>query len=614
MTFTSIGKKFLLLLILLLLAVATVSCTQDKVPDTESPPQESHEETYTLLIYMCASTLESDFGAATSNITELLNAEIDENVNIVVQAGGTGQWKNDFLSSVVTERFVVANKAVETIERIPKTNFGESKTLSDFLDWGVTSYPADHFGLILWDHGGGSLRGVCCDENYTMDCLSLLELETALQDNIAKTNIKFDFVGFDACLMATYETACTVQPYAKTMLASEETEPSGGWDYTTLAENVNKDGFYDAVLTSYAEKCKSKNKQTYTLSAIDLDKIGTVQTALDGLVEDLGGVPLASVVRSAGKALCFGTNKRTVFTDLIDLVGFASAVGNTDVETAIGACIKSVSGEYRQNATGLSIYFPLNSVKEINKYLEVSTSDSYKSFLSSNYTDTSAGQIFIVNGGFDDNGKLKAQVSSDSVRKITKVTYKLFRISTNGDVETVYGMGEDTDVIFDGTNGYTVDFEGRWVTFNGNYINCSVETDNAQYTEYSSPIKVNDALSEMRFVFNKQTRQLKLQGYSPIDSELGVAGRTTDFAVCDRITLMYDDRTEYERNLIGGDSFVYSDMSALAVAYLPVGYYQYNMFFYDSYGNEYRSDTAVVYFDGTKSSIYVITEDEVVYE
>ena len=27
-------------------------------------------------------------------------------------------------------------------------------TLIDFINWGITKYPAKRYGLVLWDHGG----------------------------------------------------------------------------------------------------------------------------------------------------------------------------------------------------------------------------------------------------------------------------------------------------------------------------------------------------------------------------------------------------------------------------------------------------------------------------
>lgn len=589
------------------------SCGDNGGGDFADVPEK--EETTTLLVYMCASTLESDFGSATNNIAELTAANISPNVSIAVQAGGTTRWKNDYLSATVTERFSIEDKAVKSLDRFPKANFGAASTLTSFIKWGVDNFPADNYGIVFWDHGGGSLKGVCFDSLFDFDSLSLAELKTGLEYGSSYIGKKFEFVGFDACLMANYETANAVSPYAKTMLASEENEPSGGWDYTVLAENLGKDSFFDSVLNSYAAKCEKRNKQTFTLSAIDLEKFSAVKTSFGGFCEDISILPLATTVRAAGKATCFGTNKRTVFTDLIDLSEFAAAVENTEVGDAVADCVNTVSGEYRKTATGLSIYFPLNSVKDVGKYLSVGSDENYKSFLTANYTDTTDKQIVIVNGGSDDNGKLKVQLSSDSVKKVTKITYKLFRIlQTDEFMETVFGMGEDTDVIFDGANGYTVAFEGRWVSFNGKFVNCSVEADNSAFTEYSSPVKVNGALSEMRFVFDKQTRKIELQGYAPLDEQASVVGRLNDFAVGDLVTLMYDERTEYEKNLIDGDTFEFSPTTTLEIAYLPVGYYQYNMFFYDTYNNEYRSDTTVVYFDGTTVRITAITSDETVYD
>ena len=46
---------------------------------------------------------------------------------------------------------------------------------------------------------------------------------------------KLDLLGFDACLMATYEVASTLAPLADRMVASQELEPGHGWDYRALS-------------------------------------------------------------------------------------------------------------------------------------------------------------------------------------------------------------------------------------------------------------------------------------------------------------------------------------------------------------------------------------------
>ena len=50
---------------------------------------------------------------------------------------------------------------------------GEAQTLADFVACGLANSPAENMGLVFWNHGGGSISGVCFDENYDKDSLSL---------------------------------------------------------------------------------------------------------------------------------------------------------------------------------------------------------------------------------------------------------------------------------------------------------------------------------------------------------------------------------------------------------------------------------------------------------
>ena len=59
--------------------------------------------------------------------------------------------------------------------------------------------------------------------------MTLDEIATALKNG----GCDFDMAGFDACLMATLETAMVLEPYADYMIASEEVEPGNGWYYPT---------------------------------------------------------------------------------------------------------------------------------------------------------------------------------------------------------------------------------------------------------------------------------------------------------------------------------------------------------------------------------------------
>ncbi len=36
-----------------------------------------------------------------------------------------------------------------------ETNTGDPKILMDFLKWSITTYPAEHYMAVLWNHGSG---------------------------------------------------------------------------------------------------------------------------------------------------------------------------------------------------------------------------------------------------------------------------------------------------------------------------------------------------------------------------------------------------------------------------------------------------------------------------
>ena len=83
--------------------------------------------------------------------------------------------------------------------------------------------------MIFWNHGAGSILGFGADENFNYDGLYLYEMADAFLNSY--DGQKFDIVGFDACLMASIEMASVLEPYSKYMVASEEVEPGGGWNY-----------------------------------------------------------------------------------------------------------------------------------------------------------------------------------------------------------------------------------------------------------------------------------------------------------------------------------------------------------------------------------------------
>ena len=164
------------------------------------------EGTYTIFVYMCGSDLESDAGLATEDLREMVNASTNDNVRFIIQTGGAESWQNDVVNAGELGRYEIYGGEIYTLDPQPAASMGDADTLSAFLEWGVEYAPAAKMGLVFWDHGGGSIVGVCLDR-VSRDILTLAEIDSALTKVSEKMTDKFEFIGFDACLMASVECA-----------------------------------------------------------------------------------------------------------------------------------------------------------------------------------------------------------------------------------------------------------------------------------------------------------------------------------------------------------------------------------------------------------------------
>ena len=240
------------------------------------------DETWAIYWYLCGSDLESQYGCATEDLSEMLEVSLPENITVVIETGGAAEWQNETVDPSSLERYVYQGEELRFVDAVPSASMGEASTLADFLDFCSTSYPADHTAVIFWDHGSGSASGVSFDEIYDYDSLTLDEIYSAFSSvyDLSEENPPIDLVGFDACLMATIDTASMLSDVSSYMVASEETEPGNGWYYTgwlsALAESPSMDGasLGTAICDSFQEGCEIYGTDDeITLSVIDLSRI-----------------------------------------------------------------------------------------------------------------------------------------------------------------------------------------------------------------------------------------------------------------------------------------------------------------------------------------------------
>lgn len=365
------------------------------------------KDTVTIMVYMCGTDLESRSGMASADLQEMARATYGDNVRIIVYTGGCRSWKVSGISSSVNQIWRVQDgKLQRLVADDGSKSMTNPSTLSGFIRYCASNYPASRYELILWDHGGGSVTGYGYDEkNASAGAMSLAGLNTALKDG----GVKFDFVGFDACLMATVETALMTSRYADYMIASEESEPGIGWYYTdwltSLGRNTSKDtpSIGKEIVDDFVTACARRVPgQTTTLSVIDLVQL---ETQMPQAFSDFSKSISSLIQNKEYKTVSTARNGSREFArsskiDQVDLADLALRMGNQEgkrLAEVIQSCVKynRVSGV--TNAYGLSVYFPYKKISNVDKavktYQQIGMDDAYADCIRAFASLESSGQI-----------------------------------------------------------------------------------------------------------------------------------------------------------------------------------------------------------------------------
>ena len=367
------------------------SAAREKYTDTASA------STATVMVYMCGTDLESKSGMATADLEEMVSATLGSNINVIVETGGASTWQNQIVKSNTNQRFRIKQGGLETLDaNVGKRSMVDPSTLSDFIQYSAKEFPADRYMLILWDHGGGSLTGYGYDELFPGDSMSLDGINTALKNG----GVKFDMIGFDACLMATLETALVAEQYSDYLIASEAVEPGTGWYYTNWLSDLSANPAIDTldlgkkIIDDYV-KMSGESSQT-TLSMTDLSELsGTVPATFKAFSSAtsalISGDGYNTVATARSGARDFSTSSKI---NQIDLIHFAENLATTE-SNALATSLRDAV-KYNRNSTsishanGLSIYFPYQSMNKVSTAIQTynaigmdkSYSDCIKSFAS----------------------------------------------------------------------------------------------------------------------------------------------------------------------------------------------------------------------------------------
>ena len=352
---------------------------------------------WTFMVYMNADCdLEE---AAIDDFLEMASAPSTDTVNVVVLLDRHSDYDDRYGDWTEARRGLVQHGDTPTEawgESMGEINMGSDQTLRNFVTWGIQTYPADHYAVVLWDHGngwyvsarGGSTKAVCWDDTDGGDCLYMAEVRWAFIYSNQDTGTNPSLIGFDACLMGMVEVAYELMAHASVMVGSEELVPDNGWAYdTVLADLVANPDMTPAELgTAITDRYFESYPDGMTMAAVDL-------TQIPALASDISTMAL--------------TIQNGALTDPRACYDAASQI----LSRLDSVVIREKHGSAWEGVGGLAIYYPPALVQAISEYTFNSSQfvghTTWKAFFVDSYTsldgtwvDTARSETFSVVGDY----------------------------------------------------------------------------------------------------------------------------------------------------------------------------------------------------------------------
>ena len=90
----------------------------------------------TIMLYLCGTDLESRSKMATLDLQEMIDADIADNINLLVYTGGCKQWQNNAISSKTNQIWQVKDDGLVCLEEnLGSKSMTDPGTLSSFIQW-----------------------------------------------------------------------------------------------------------------------------------------------------------------------------------------------------------------------------------------------------------------------------------------------------------------------------------------------------------------------------------------------------------------------------------------------------------------------------------------------
>lgn len=566
-------KPIKLFPVLVCLAVIMTGCGRDLIVEKETKTKPSTGDKWTVMIYMCASSLEEEYGRA-GEVLNSLSYDLPENINVIVETGGAENWTVDGIDAKKLRDFKVQKNGIRKIEEKPYANMGKASSYAAFLNRSIKNYPADKYISVIWGEGSDPLSGAISDAVCENDTLTTAEIAEAL----AATETKLDIIGFDTGMMSNLETAAALVPYADYMVASEDVMTYAGWDYRGLFEFLSQNPQASvveagqAICDGVSNVAWKEDMPRISMSVIDLADITKLMQDFDTLAHEMAeavsntdgfrriSAELENTERFGANAVWEGNS------NLIDLKSFAEAV-NRAVKLDCSNIKRSVSksvvyktvGTLHKNSCGISIYYPDKS--RLEEYGKIITSGGYAEFLEKTTNSELLGeygtlsQSFQINAEPDYNGKYIMYTQTPQI--IKKAGVNIYKYDEEKG-KYLY-LATDYDVAYNnGTGAYSYELTNKQLELNGIPVTSQLVSVSGNVRIYSIPVIYEEEISSVRVSVTESDgeKAYKVLGiYSCSENKSGkTARRYKNPGVGDNITPLYKSYGETDEKYIKGKS------------------------------------------------------------
>lgn len=358
------------------------------------------KKNWTVMVYLAGDN--NLDGAGVVDLKEMKQVGSTAHINIVAQFDRQG-------AGLRTKRYFIkkgGSLEQDVVGDLGETNTGDPQVLQDFITWGAAKYPAEHYLVVVWNHGAGwddtniyrvvnrtlkldvmrknavaararggafgtvashqiraisdrrfrralfgttvasaiRTRAIAFDDN-AKDFLDNLEMKRLLASAKKTLKQKIDVLGMDACLMSMVEVGYQMRDSVSYTVGSEQVEPGDGWPYhTILAELAKKPTMSPSDLSKVIVK---KYLASYP-SAVPVTQSAfdlTRSNAVATAIDQFAQVLMSNLSDPVARAAMLSARNQVQsyeVPDYIDLVDFAKLLHAQTTVPAIKTACQNV--------------------------------------------------------------------------------------------------------------------------------------------------------------------------------------------------------------------------------------------------------------------------------